>query len=266
MSKPKYIKSKDGKFAGSIGDGKTAVPTTPPTPPMPPTAAKFDLTEIPAPPVIIKIPDYCLEAHLTPNTTLSTLNAPAGRPSLDERSSWTAIRAQTEMEEEFLHGETGLFTALSKPPRSLAYFAEMESAYAHSSIRARKLRSEGKHHQAAAAEWTALTAQRISTYFYYIYEDSSWTHDNEGSEFGAGENPRLLFRDTTSHYAVVASYDGTVSEDLEWTESQGADWIIPIDVMRQDAREMFTGAIIMDYLSLSGGDVEAAAVWGSIAN
>lgn len=262
----KYIKDKNGKFAGSIGDGKTAVPTTPPTPPMPTTAAKFDLTEIPAPPVITKTPDYCLEAHLTPNTTLSTLDVLPGRPSLDERSSWTAIRAQADMEDEFLHGETGLFTALSKPPQSLAYFAEMESVHAHASTRAGELRSEGKHHQAAAAEWTALTANRISRDFYDIYEDSSWTHDNEGSEFGAGENPTLLFRDTTSQYAVVASYDGTVSEDLEWNESQGADWIIPMDVMRQDAREMFTGAIIMDYLSLSGGDVEAAAVWGSIAN
>lgn len=30
MSKPKYIKSKDGKFAGSIGQGKNAVPSIPP--------------------------------------------------------------------------------------------------------------------------------------------------------------------------------------------------------------------------------------------
>lgn len=34
----KYVQGKDGKFAGSIGDGKNKVPTTPPVKPTPSTA------------------------------------------------------------------------------------------------------------------------------------------------------------------------------------------------------------------------------------
>lgn len=208
---------------------------------------------------------YCLPARpQDPSSAPESPIQPLGIPPLSERLTWDIPAPQRRFEETFLTGDTGLLTTLHTPPQSLFQFPYWKVRDI-AEMRARQLRTEDKHHQAYALEWVAHTALSLSHALYDIGEILGWNGTKQARDLNRSQTAVLLFRDGDNSFVVDTVPDGRIyPRASHLTPPPYPDWVITIDVITQHAHELFTGAVLLDYLTLTNGDKEAAAVMSSL--
>lgn len=208
---------------------------------------------------------YCLPARSQdPSSAPESLIQPLGVPPLSERLTWDIPSPQRRFEQMFLTGDTGLLTALHTPPQSLFQFPYWKVRDL-AEVKARQLRAEHKHHQGYALEWVAHTALRLSHELYDIGEILGWNGTKQARDLNRSQTAVLLFRDGEDSFVVDTIADGrTFLRASHHTPPPYPDWIITLDVIAQHAKELFTGAVLMDYLTFTNGDRQAAAVMSSL--
>lgn len=239
MKKTQYIKGKDGKFAGSIGAGKTSVPTPSPaiTQPSPHTPER-DLATYRIEPDDVRlniaeeldtIPDF---THPDANITDTLLPT----PPLSERYQWPVVEAQrtiTADTERVINQITALNTPEPLDPSTGApepfYYSERQHDIAMTSWfadfhadYAQQLWKKGHYHQASAYYVMAhLAAQAADT----------------------AENNARLFRDPNFP---------THPKKMN------------IPAVQHAIQEATTGVVVLDYLPHCGFDPDAAATWAHL--
>ena len=167
----KYIKGKDGKFAGSIGSGKTATPTSAPDIIIPRVLPGEEpqawlngfvhpstWTQRPQELTIAELPDYFGDSGESgANPDIDSLSAESllPRPDATVTDRWDVSPAQEELEDDLTH----MVNMVSRASRSL----ERDELIDHINTcesRAIELRNKGHFYQAQAYEWATLVGQQ----------------------------------------------------------------------------------------------------------
>jgi len=166
----KYIKGKDGKFQGSIGSGKTSVPTAAPQPVTAPAISQPDsiwenytppgrLTEDDVPyyidsftlyPERMQEPDRELDIHLPFDD--------------DTVASWPVPRPQRELDED-LATMTRYIRTLDTEFESHGGLMDLMDTFAW---KAGLYRDSGYHHMARAYDWGSETGHQVISVDSYI--------------------------------------------------------------------------------------------------
>lgn len=253
----RYIKGKDGKFAGSIGEGKTSVPTASPTPPrLVRQADPHDLSaliEAPGPAFTDSgCPDYCESDY----AGSPKLNIPT-KPSGDVIDSWPEPQEQRNLthhinsaivliseirtssqdsqlsDGQFLHRYNEIYEQLGSRSEDYEQMAQT-------------LRSQGLHHQAYAAEWAAAVTKDVQEHMSMslsnLDDDEHWEdiHSDRGN-----------YPDLTTH------------DEANCLRECG-HWFLETP-LRNDAQILTSGAVLCDYLPAAGYDPDAAAVLATLS-
>lgn len=166
MRKTTYIKGKDGKFAGSIGAGKSHLPAI--SPEFPPNSAASQSTpqqwtthfshpatwaEKPRELLIYQLPDYWGDGEVT-NQDITRLE-PATmlpRPPQTVIDQWPQTQAQQTLDDDLVY----MTNLVSKYTRNLDDIDDTYNHATHCAERATYYRNNGQFYQAQAYEWARL--------------------------------------------------------------------------------------------------------------
>jgi len=263
----RYIKDKHGKFAGSIADGKSTVPSPKPTMPRtvdtaaspPPPTAEIP----PAPGVFTARITYTNFISVTDDGSQHTHlpdSALPARPHPDDQAHWPITEHQRDLDAHYL-GTTGLRSTLLDGIRYTGVQpGELSTLATRCRQTAADLRLRGMHHQAYAMEWTADTASGLDDTLYELYE-----RVEDGSE-----HTLTVAVDTPDGWVagIVTNYGNSFSELNTDTLTEDfyahADLTIRLRDLDADAHQVYSGAVLADMLPTTNGDLDAAAAMTSL--
>lgn len=265
MNKPHYIKTKDGKFAGSIGAGKTQVPVTAPDVPASVPEQHIipeSLVSAPAILEIDQIPDYCTHNYVPADSHMLPLPT---KPSPEVMNQWFSPPAQEALNREVSEALDTVeeLNKINDIPEDWRLVSELTKAERFMSWRAgyfqdkaEQLRDMGMHHQAYVAEWTSHIMESA-------YDHISTSHSRlEDPEHLDDIHPDFLYdQETTSPHDRANSL--TIASTAECLRQCGSH-IFNMDALRADAASITQGAVIADYLPAGSYDPEAAAVFSTL--
>jgi len=276
----RYIKTKDGKFAGSIGSGKTYVPTGAPVVAIAPTEPTTSTRDVTTPvdiaqvaPENFPLPEYC--TCMRGGDEPFTAGLPG--PDLTERETWfqppaqqslLAVRDQWLMEltdindrnrlltrdddghditENYLSPE-GIFTTQPYEDNK----AILRGIAAHYRMHAAVLKADGRYRQAHAFAYFAAVCDEAS---FIQSQNADLINDTEHFEEmhnGARVHLDPHDPDYDSHKSARIA---EIRDCIDHCTHE-----LDLDAVSSDSHTITAGAVVIDVAPTVGGDPEAASV------
>jgi hypothetical protein len=259
----KYIKGKDGKFAGSIGNGKNKFPSFIPTPTthLAPSDSTMGNTSFISPSTISPhIADHFGEL---PDLTASDIHVSEWgftQPDVKTREGWDIPPAQEQIYADSRGFLDSLSAMCERPelvrtpekgvqvgPGQFDYSIQMCERYSKSySSHAQNLWEQGLHHQASSYYTMSQLADQAAK---------------------LGYRNRALWSNQENHLNENHT-DGTTP--VEWDNSvlqkalhkclDSCFTHVPYEKAKQLVRNTSSGAVLMDYMAVGGGDPDVAII------